>query len=557
MEYLKKRVEYLFSFSLIFLPLATLIILIYRYGYRFPYWDEILYVPLYSKLLNGSLNLSDLLFFQNDHRPVFPRIWTLFTAWISNWNELLILYSSVFMSVIVFTILVSQVKNSNNTVECGKGLSTIDFITFSLLSLLIFSWNQMENWVWGLQMMVYMSNASAVGCFYLLSKNGFNRISYYLAVILAFISTFSYAGGLLAWFSALPIIFSKIFLKKRQNFLPVLIWVFLGIVVVFTYFSGYSKPGISTLGSKASIGNYILYFLLFIGGTLNAFFTAPPWHGPEVVTPKWYAYLFGIIGLVGLAVLAFLSYKCAVKRDENNNIGISKGREKFFFWISLILFSTLSGLVITYGRAGLGVGQALSSRYITTSMLFWCGLIGLANFYIKEKEVRLPVINSIAGKIFILRIIGTVGFIFIYLLMIFAPIYQNGKWHKIALWKNLGWYALCAGYDGRLYWTDLWGTRSDFIEPKIVKEKIFPIFKNYNLCGYNYFNYESVKKGLSRIYIEEAKQFISQKLWKPAVCYLDTAVFLNPELKLEIDNYKRQIPKDVFRLYEEYQKGTQ
>ncbi len=551
MIFIKKKLVLLTCF-LSCIPFLVLIFLIYKYGYRFPYWDEILYVSLYQKLISGSLNLSDLLFFQNDHRPMFPRIFTLLLALITHWNELVLLYSSVFMNCLIYLVFISQIRrspklNNENAIDITGFLIIISF------SLLLFSWTQMENWVWGLQLMVYMCNVSAVGSFYLLSRYELNSPAFYLAILLGVISTFSYASGLLVWISPMILIIYKFLKDKNRNLFPLIMWILFGTLVVILYFQGYSKPGISEVGRNAGFRDYISYFLLFIGGTLNGFFTTPPWHGSETLNPKWFAYLFGILGLLSFFVLLYLSYLLILKNDCNEEVKSEAETKRILFWLSVSLFSLFSGLVITYGRAGLGVGLALSSRYITTSTLFWCGLLGLFRVYVNNRKSKSEFnVSANKGNAFLVK--GTILlFGVIYVGLTLAPIKQNEKWHNIARWKNLGWFALCAGYDGKLYWTDLWGTRIDFIDPIIVKKEIFPIFKEYNLCGYQYYNKESVKKELSKTYLKEAKYFIANKLWKPAICYLETALFLNPELIKEVEEYRKRIPEEMFRLYQEYQ----
>ncbi len=551
--------------SLIYsLPLIILIFLIYKYGYRFPYWDEILYVPLYSKLREGYLNLSDLLFFQNDHRPLFPRIWTLILAWITNWNELFLLYSSAFTVVIVFLIFISQVNKIEKvrlTNTFANSIDTIGAFRLSSLivggcfSLLLFSWSQMENWVWGLQLMVFMGNASAIISFYLLSRYKLEGMGIYLGMIFGLVSTFSYASGLLVWISAMPLIISKFFSDQKKNLFPVVIWVLVGVFVVVTYLAGYNKPGISEVGRSAGLKDYLSYFLLFIGSPLNGFFSTPPWHGRDTINPRWFAYFFGIFGVICYLVILYLLWRVEFEfsRDSAEKENTVGEKDILFFWISVSLFSLLSGLVITYGRAGLGVGQALSSRYISSSVMFWCSLIGLVAFYFEKKKFRFKFLPTGIGQGRSLATAGLIIFCILYLGLIALSIRQNERWHNIVRWKNLGWFALCAGYDGKLYWTDLWGTQADFIDPTIVKNEIFPIFKRYNLCGYRYYSEESVKKELSNLYLQEAKYFVANKLWKPAICYLETALYLNHELKDEVEIYRGYIPQEMFRLYEEYQ----
>ena len=543
-------------------PLITTAILIYKYGYHFPYWDEILYLPLYDKLSQGTLSITDLFFLQNNHRPFFPRIITLGLAKITSWNEFSILYCSLIFVIAQFLIL-AYVIISNNEKKTDYMQSdhskndTIKFLNLCYMSLLLFSWSQMENWVWGLQLMMFFTNLLCILVLFVMLKYPMNVLTLLICAILTTSASYSFANGLLIWFISLPLLIYKI-VKARKNYMLLLIWLLFAVAVISFYFTNYHTPSISKTNADTGLMHKFLYFILYIGSPLSGFLFTPPWHGNKLPEIGVISYLFGITGLFLWIFLLYKSKKIIVdnihvcKFENDKQILIEKritnsNADEYFFWKSLSLFALFSGVLLAFGRSGMGLGQALSSRYITTGCLFWCSIMGLLNFYVKNKENPFEkyISNQYLKKVLLLIIV------IFYFVLNLSPIYLNREWHQIARWKNLGWYALSSGYDGRLYWTDLWGDK-DFISPQILKNEILPIFKKYNLANMNDYENKNIKKELSKMFIKETKYFIEKKLWKPAVCYLDTAIFLNPESP-DIEDIKKQIPIEVFSLYEKYQ----
>ncbi len=549
------------------LPIFTIVVLVYLFGYRFPYWDEILYLPLYDKLSQGTLSLNDLFFLQNNHRPFIPRLITLMIAKITSWNEMVILYCSV-TSVIVLYIVLSYIINSEKKGKIVYRLpnypkiNIVKFFALCYTSLLLFSWSQMENWIWGLQLMVFITNLLCVLVLFVIFQYKMNILTLIICISLSTFASFSFANGLLIWFISLPILTYKI-AKSKKNYMLLIIWVLCTIAVITFYFTNYQTPSISKTDINPGLLHKFLYFLLYCGSPISGFIFTPPWHGNKIPEVNTLSYLFGITGLVLWVLLLYKTKNVIVtqvqicKFEKDKQVLYIKRLtrpdiEEYFFWKGLSLFALLSGILLVLGRSGMGLGQALSSRYITTGCLFWCSLIGLFNFYVKnsEESIKEKIIKRYCNK-------TITGFILIvFLILNFSPVFLNREWHKIARWKNLGWYALSSGYNGRLYWTDLWGDK-DFATPEVLQKELFPIFKKYNLASINNFESNESKKNLAKIFIKETKYFIKNNRWKPAVCYLDTAFFLDPELQNDIEELKKQIPPEMFVLYKRYQNEWQ
>lgn len=553
-----KYTKYVICFIIISLPIFTVGFLIYFFGYRFPYWDEILYLPLYDKLNQGILSLNDLFFLQNNHRPFFPRVITLALAKISSWNELTILYCSLSSVIALFIILGYVINTEKKEENKNTNNKSVKFLSLCYVSLFLFSWSQMENWVWGLQLMMFLTNLFCVLVLFFIYKYEMNIFVLTICLLLSILASFSFANGLLIWFIPLPFLLYKIAKTKNRNFTLLLIWILCAIAVTSFYFKNYHTPSISKTSESINIVNKFLYFLLYLGSPISGFISTPPWHGNKIPEPHMTQYIFGIAGIL---IWVFLLYKTKniifaevqyCKHEKGIQFLFKKTVQKinadeYLFWKSISLFAIFSGVLIALGRSQIGLGQALSSRYITTGSLFWCSLIGLLNFYIKNSENLFEKYNIKNLSSTLIKYL----LLLLFIILNFSPIYLNREWHQIARWKNLGWYALSSGYDGRLFWTDLWGNK-DFIQPNVLKKDIFPIFKKYNLSNIEQFTNKDRRKILAKIFINETKRFIEKKLWKPAVCYLDTAIFLDPELQ-NIEELKVKIPPEIFDLYEKYQ----
>jgi hypothetical protein len=185
-----------------------------------------------------------------------------------------------------------------------------------------------------------------VGAIILLEKSVKIDILYVFSFFCAFLASFSFVTGLLVW----PICVLQLLLSRKKGYLrKVALWCFIGFIVSFWYFWGFRKPS-----GHPSLDYFFRdpivtgrFFLTLIGAPFSV----------EVV-------MAASIGLV-LMLLAFFTivYVCKKKLVGEHSI-----------WVSLIFFVALSSIATTVGRVGLGVDQALPSRYTPITTL---GVIGL------------------------------------------------------------------------------------------------------------------------------------------------------------------------------------
>jgi len=327
--------------------------LIYTYSVNVPYWDQWAIAPLFEKFENGNLGFADLFAQHNESRKFFPRIIFIGLAYITNWNvrfEMLVIF--LLASITSYNIY----KISCKTVE-GALSKKLGLMIFT--NLLLFAPTQWENWLWGIQIVVFIPTTCITACIILAYSKKSTLTKFLLSAVLCTITTFSYANGLLAWFVVFPVLFLKSgFGLKKQIFMTAA-WGFAFLLNFCAYFYNYHKPTHHPSFSEAVVNPIITvrYFLTFLGAPLGL----GNYTSSFVVAPLVGSIL--VILLMGIALYLLRHWK---------NIDLLT---RLAGWIGIAMYALLSALITTSGRVGFGVPQALSSRYTTFSVYLMIALL--------------------------------------------------------------------------------------------------------------------------------------------------------------------------------------
>lgn len=332
------------SFSLAILPALFLAMLVYKYGVNFPYWDQWVIGSLFIKLHSNSLTFIDLFAQQNESRLFFPRLIFLSMGYLTHWDIRYELWTIFLLACIVsFNIYCL----SNLTVS-GSTLKRL--LLAAISNLLIFSPIQYENWLWGIQIVVFVPIVCLTSCILVAYSKLSVRAKFLICMCLSTISTFSYANGILCWVVALPVLILMSRKELAKNRWLILVWIIGFICNAVAYFYNYQKPSYhpSFLEALKHPIQAILYLLSFLG--------APLAFGSDI-EPLTAA---PIIGLVLL--LVFLGSSFYALTNSNSNLVLLAG------WLTIGWYTIISGIITTLGRVGFGVEQSLSSRYTTFSV---------------------------------------------------------------------------------------------------------------------------------------------------------------------------------------------
>src|SRR5215211_7254874 len=357
------------SWLLVLIPAALPYLYVRAFGVNVVFADAWDMVLVFHKFFSGRLTFADLYAQHSEHRMFFPKGAELLLGLLTRYNNVAEMYVVVSCFLITAAVLLVAFRR-----EIGLPL-----IFFVPVALLIFSFRQYENMLWGFQISFAFTQTFGVLALYLLSSSRGNFGAYAFAAALgsATIASFSTAQGLLVWPAGL---LGQLLGSVARPGKKVLVglWGIVGVAEWVAYFVDYHTPRghPPLLDALDHIGTAPGYFLTLLGSALF-------WQ-PE------HAYEGGlVIGCLALAMF-LATYGRGVLRQHP-------------FWISLLLYSLFILLTITLGRSGMfGVLQATASRYTTFSVL------AVASLYALLAKMVFATTASVLRTVLLLALFGII-----------------------------------------------------------------------------------------------------------------------------------------------------
>jgi len=202
----------------------------------------------------------------------------------------------------------------------------------------------------------------------LLSNFASKKPSFYLAMFLALIGTYSFANGMLVWVIGLGVLLFSRKLAPPIKTKRILVWLGAAIIVIGSYLYHYKKPEhhppLLFLFKRPDV--YLEYVSMFLGNPLG-------------FGRFYHSATFGILGLVLLIFLVFFLIR--VRRVDSNVL---------LPYIGLSLYSLMTAALTGVGRCGAGCGAALCPRYVTTTTPLWISITALLYLVIVTKPKQVP-----------------------------------------------------------------------------------------------------------------------------------------------------------------------
>jgi hypothetical protein len=339
------------------IPLAYLIRMCVLRHVDVPFWDQYAMVPRLDHLSSGTLTLADFWGQHNEHRPLFPVATMLVLARLSGWNTAWEIATNVVLGVGIFAVFCVHLVTDWR----DRGAARLWLLP--VVSVLVFSPVQWENWVWGWQMTALMGTFAAVlGTFLLSRPGGGSGRACAAAIGCGVWSLYSFAAGVVYWAIG-PLAIAANPPKRLSRRLAV--WIGAAAVTLATYFYDYHSPNspsiAATFGSLDAIRRFGLYALTYLG---------TPVAGDDQRAAS-------VAGAILVASFAFLIVRLRGLR-----------RDPAFLFPALIGLQTLGVAALSaLGRASFGVEQAMSSRYCTISIPMWCAASSLLVLYCSESSL--------------------------------------------------------------------------------------------------------------------------------------------------------------------------
>lgn len=373
-----KKIIWLFSLYLI--PVLVLIGFVANFSVNVPIDDEWRLASFFAKIAGGNVTFNDVWALHSNHRIVFPKIIMAMLAFLSRWNINYPLCLSIGLAILTFIAIYKL-----SAIEVQNGGDELWHLANILTCILLCSLVQHENWLWGFQLAWFLVNFCFVAAVYCLlsSKKISASIQISLAALFCFIASFSLAQGLLSWLAAIPAVMTlegNVAQKRKR----IIVWMLLFVATCAIYSIDYHpsrKTSIFSLLHQPLV--VIDYFLSLLGSPIVR--------------------LSGISPLVGLIILAsfiFLGLHFTKNMNEHREA---------VPWLSIGLFSVISALFITVGRAQFGAIQALeSSRYTTNSILLLVALVQLGQLLVRGSIASLNRRDTIVYRVLCGLLIGII-----------------------------------------------------------------------------------------------------------------------------------------------------
>jgi hypothetical protein len=303
-----------------------------------PWIDQWQFLDEYRQLLNHGFSLNWLFASHNGHRMATSRpLYLMDLVWFGAHNTFLIL--CILLTQLAGAALFVKLRGDLRRLPNKFALALAIGVLFSLVA-----WQNFEQ---GFQIQFVGVFALGSWCAATFTESLFETSRGRLALSLALLvlATFTMANGFLAGAAAAAVGF----LVRRR------LWasVFFGVVTVTLAWIYISGPGVDhpPLTNMFSV-NWIIYVAMYLGSV---------WAYPQ----------FGEINDTALVAgaLALTMTAAAVARVA------WRPQQREAALLAVMVFVVLSAMLTGLGRVYLGTGQAVDSRYATSSAYFWAAAV--------------------------------------------------------------------------------------------------------------------------------------------------------------------------------------
>jgi|GEM_PF-1480868 len=342
--------------------LTALVVAIF--GVDVLYWDEwMIWTKLLPPLKDKTLALSHIVAQQNEQRNAAARVFGLLFLPFFKLNRFPEFYTILALNAVSFASLVGLYRRTTAYYRLEDRPWII--VAFSCL---IFSLAQWQVFTFGVNTSVVLPIACLCVSLYLLADRRLPAWKFLLLAAIGYIGSFNFANGLFNWFCLIPSLLCVETRRVRKP-LVILLWLLVAASAWGLYFYHYTKPG-----HHPSL-LYLFEHPFITIGFLLAYLGAPL---ADQCLPYPVALVFGLGGLAALAH-ALVQLR---QLPRERLMGLAP-------WFALLVFACLTAGATCVGRVGFGIQQqALQSRYIAFSTLFWISLLVVATC--AERLAPLP-----------------------------------------------------------------------------------------------------------------------------------------------------------------------
>ncbi len=324
----------------------------HTYCYNMRAADQIAMEPLFAAMYADTLTWEELWQQHNEHRILFPRILLLALGRITGWNvnyELLLNYGFACATFALVLALLARMRRQLHICQPCWLLPTLAVLHFSLA--------QCENWLFGMNMVIYLNVCCVVAALSLLAVPKLHFPGFLAALAMAVVASGTFANGLLLWLLGTL----QLLVLHRRRLAYTAGWALCGSAVITVYLTGYFRPAHhpSPVFPDENPAGFASYLFTYLGSPVS--------NGSA-------AMLAGACGIIVLSAALWVLYRRQVPLSVVLPL------------VSLAAYAVGSGALTALGRTGFGITQALTGRYVTISLLLW--VVSAAALYLVAETTR-------------------------------------------------------------------------------------------------------------------------------------------------------------------------
>lgn len=363
--------------TLLAVPPAVYLWFIWEYGVSVPYQDDWALVPLLRALDQGHLTLGALWAQHLQNRVLFPNLLMLGLVRATHFDTKVEMFVGAGLLCLGFLALWAA----------HRTLSSLPPVLMVQVAFVGFSLIQYVTALHGYAISLYLIVAAVMGALLCLVRSESSRSPAWRvgAVLLALVASYSSLQGMAVWPAGLLLLV----VRGRSPRLPI-IWSLMGLAALVLYLAGLHL-GTDGHGAVTAITHpdTSLRFLLLLAG---AVVPSLPRVGLGL---SWLTAVGAVIWLLALGVvLVALRHR-----------GVSQGLAAPAYLIALV---AAIDLAIVLGRANLGVGFALDSRYTVFNVWLLAAVyLGWVEIFRRHRRPAVTLVAALACGICLVQVVGS------------------------------------------------------------------------------------------------------------------------------------------------------
>jgi hypothetical protein len=340
-------------------PLLTAF-LVWRYTVDVPIIDQWSMTEDLRAFYAGEWGIADLVRSHNGHRLLMSRLILVPLAVLTEWNIRAEVMLNLLAAGALLLVLVAGIRPLSANLSWRNPRL---LLSATGAALAVFSLAQWENWLWGVQLQVYLAVLFAIAALVALSASRLRWGMFALAMTLALLASFSQGPGLVAWPAGVLLL--AVHPDAGGRHVAMLAgWTVAAAGLLWFYLQ--DLPGDAGAGS---VSRFILddpvqvvVFVLTMLGAPVASFTGSAWP-PET----------SLVAPVGGAALIGASGAFAWRLGRHRSADL----RQLLFPLAVTIWAVGVAGQVALGRAQFGLPAAMASRYVTLMAPAWAVTIAL------------------------------------------------------------------------------------------------------------------------------------------------------------------------------------